>query len=81
MIEDVGFIRFVGALEPRYKVPSRKYVTESIIFKINYGVKQELRKRLHAPYYSFTTDAWSSCTNTATHSLLNLTAHWVENKF
>ena len=30
-------------------------------------------------YYSFTTDVWS--TNTATHSLLSLTAHWVELNF
>ena len=37
---------------------------------------------LHAPgvqYYSFTTHVWS--TNTATHSLLSLTAHWVKTNF
>ena len=82
MLADVGFIRFVSALEPRYKVPSRKYVIESIIYKINLGVKEELRKRVHASgvkYYSFTTDVWSM--NTATHSLLSLTAHWVESNF
>jgi len=39
-------------------------------------------KKLHSPcveYYGFTTDGWS--TNVATHSLLSLTAHWVEQDF
>ena len=82
LVEDVGFIRFVAALEPRYKVPSRKYMTEIVLKKINMGMKEELLKKLHAPgveYYSFTTDGWS--TNVASHSLLSLTAHWVERDF
>ena len=48
VVEDVGFLRFVGALEPRYKVPSRKYMTETVLNKINVGIKGELMK-LHAP--------------------------------
>ena len=39
-------------------------------------------KKLHAPgveYYSFTTDGWS--TNVATHSLLSMTAHWIDQDF
>ena len=49
MVEDVGFLRFVGTLEPRYKVPSRKYMTETVLNKINMGIKGELMKKLHAP--------------------------------
>ena len=82
VVEDVGFLRFVGALEPRYKVPSRKYMTETVLNKINVGIKGELMKKLHAPgveYYSFTTDGWS--TTVATHSLLSLTAHSVDQSF
>ena len=36
-------------------------------------------KKLHAPgveYYSFTTDGWST-----NHSMISLTAHWVEQDF
>lgn len=70
IVEDVGFKRLVDTLEPKYNLPSRKYVTETILHKILYtGVKKEL---VHAPgveYYSFTTDVWS--TNVASHSLLS----------
>ena len=31
VVEDVGFLRFVAALEPRYNVPSRKYMTETVL--------------------------------------------------
>ena len=81
-VVDVYFLRFVGALEPRYEVPSRKYVTETVLRKIDVGIKAEVMKKLHAPgieYYSFTTDGWS--TNVGTHSLLSQTAHWVEQDF
>ena len=57
-------------------------MTETILRKIDIGIKEELMKKLHArgiEYYSFTTDGWS--TNVATHSLLSLTAHWVEQDF
>ena len=49
VVEDIGFLRFVGALEPRYKVPSRKYMTEIVLNKINVRIKGELIKKLHAP--------------------------------
>jgi len=49
LVEDVGFIRFVVALEPRYKLPNRKYITETVLQKINRGIKEELMKKLHAP--------------------------------
>jgi len=81
VVEDIGFLRFVAALEPRYKVPSRKYMIETVLRKINVGIKKELKK-LYAPgteYYSFTIDGWTI--NVATHSLLSMTAHWVEQDF
>ena len=82
LVKDIGFLRFVAALEPRYKEPSRKYITETVLKKINVGMKEELMKKLHAPgveYYSFTTDGWS--TNVATHSMMSLTAYRVEQDF
>ena len=70
IIEDMGFTRFVNTLEPKYNLPSRKYITETVMHKIYSGIKQELHKLVHAPgieYYSLTTDLWS--TNVASHSL------------
>ena len=63
-------------------MPSRKYMTKTVLRKIYMGIKEELVKKLHAPgveYYSFTTDGWS--TNVATHSLLSMTAHRVDQDF
>ena len=31
LVKDVGFVRFAAALEPKYKVPSRKYMTEIVL--------------------------------------------------
>ena len=34
LVEDIEFFRFVTALEPRYKVPSRKYITETVLKRL-----------------------------------------------
>ena len=34
VVEDLGFIRFVTALEPRYSLPSRQYLTSKVLPKI-----------------------------------------------
>ena len=39
IVEDVGFKRLVNTLEPKYNLPSRKYVTETILHKIYSGRK------------------------------------------
>ena len=74
----------VRSFEPRYKIPSRKYLTDSLFPRIITGVKAELNKKLHTPehdvkHYSFITDIWS--TNVAHRSLLSLTAHWLSDNF
>ena len=82
IVEDPGFISFVKSLEPRYKIPSRKYFTEKVFLKIIKGVKVEVDKILHSPnvkHYSFTTDILS--TNTAHRCLLSMTAHWMSDGF
>ena len=82
IVEDPGFISFVKSLEPRYKIPSRKYFTEKVFPKIIKGVKVVVDKILHSPnvkHYSFTTDIWS--TNTAYRCLLSMTAHWMSDGF
>ena len=39
MVEDIGFKRVLQSLEPRYKCPSRKYYTDTIIPKIYTGMR------------------------------------------
>jgi len=40
IIEDMGFRRFVNILEPKYNLPSRKYITVTVIHKIYTGIKR-----------------------------------------
>ena len=80
MVEDVGFKRVLQILEPRYKCPSRKYFTDTIVPKINTGMKKEVSKLIGgAKRISFTTDIWSNSVNTT--CLLSLTAHWINDEF
>ena len=44
MIKDVGFKQVLQTLEPRYKCPSRKYFTDTIVPKIYTGMKKEVSK-------------------------------------
>ena len=67
-------------LEPRYHLPSRKFLTENIIPRIKLGVEGEVKKCLvGVQHFSFTTDVWT--TNVSNESLLSLTAHWVTKEF
>ena len=80
MVEDIGFKRVLQTLEHRYKCPSRKYYTDTIIPKIYTGMKDEVYKLVGgAKYISFTTDIWSSSINIT--CLLSLTAHWIDDAF
>ena len=40
IVSDVGFERFVHVLESRYCLPSRKYLTETVMEKVFAGVKR-----------------------------------------
>ena len=46
IVEDFGFSRLVLTLEPQYPLPSRKFLTESIIPR----VKSEVSNRLEGGY-------------------------------
>ena len=46
VVEDPGFINLINSLEPRYKIPSRKYLTDNLFSRIITGVKAELNKLL-----------------------------------
>ncbi len=80
VVQDVGFVRLLNTLEPRYSVPSRRYITETILPRIKDGVASEVRKAIAGvQWFSFTTDIWS--TEVSNDSLLSLTAHWLTDSF
>ena len=80
IVEDIGFNRLVRILEPRYHLPSRKFLTGNIILRIKVGVEGEVRKCVDGvQHFSFTTDVWTA--NVSNESLLSLTAHWVTKEF
>ena len=80
IVDDEGFIGLMTELEPRYTLPSRKYFTENVIANIYKDLKEKVFGAVSSvKYFSFTTDAWSTCVSN--ESLLSLTAHWITDKF
>jgi len=73
IVDDEGFINLIRQLEPRYTIPSRKYITEKVVTKIYMDLKEKVSCGVE--YFSFTTDVWSTCVSN--ESLLSLIAHWI----
>lgn len=64
VVEKEGFKLFVNALNPSYKLPSRKTVTESRIPKLYIETRNNVGQIIEkANYVSFTTDCWTSSSN------------------
>lgn len=64
VVEKEGFKLFVNALNPIYKLPSRKTVTESRIPNLYIEIRNSIGKIINRPnYLSFTTDCWTSSSN------------------
>jgi len=60
-VENPGFRRMVTKLDPRYKLPSRKYFTKTTLPSLYSETRDKVGKELQeAEYYSVTTDLWSS---------------------
>ena len=80
VVEDPGFIRLVSVLEPRYVIPSRKYLVDKVLPTVHSDVTSQVKNEIETvSYFSFTTDAWSAAAGNA--SLLSLTAHWLTDNF
>ena len=61
VVEDSGFVSLLKEIEPRYTIPSRKYITKTTLPRIVKGFTDEVRKELQCvEWYSFTTDIWST---------------------
>ena len=80
IVQDDGFTRLLKTLEPRYSIPSRQYITETIVPHLKEEITSKLKIELtYVEYFSFTTDIWS--TDISHDSLLSLTAHWLTDSF
>ena len=61
IVHDTGFERLINLLEPRYKIPSRRYFAEVAIPDLYKELKDKVQEFLqHQEYLSCTTDLWSS---------------------
>lgn len=76
VVEDEGFRRLLGALEPRYEIPGRHYITDVMMPKVFDEVKKHVSALVHGvSAFSFTTDIWTS--SVCPMSLLSLTTQWI----
>ena len=46
IVDDVGFNRLLQVLEPRYKIPSRKYFTETVLPNIYERTRQKVESKI-----------------------------------
>ena len=80
VVTDVGFTSLVQTIEPRYKMPSRKYFTDNVLPKIKESIDVKLAQLLKdVEFLSLTTDIWS--TSLSNESLISMTAHWIGDEF
>lgn len=80
-VDDKGFTSLMKLLEPRYVLPSRRYMSEVVLPHIYNEIKAEVKAELNGiTSFSFTTDIWSSA-DAGNHSMISLTAHWVVEPF
>ncbi|XP_053571558.1 uncharacterized protein LOC128661312 [Bombina bombina] len=81
IVDNMGFCRFINVLEPKYDIPSRRYIADVILPQIHNTVKKHitimLQEKIKA--ISFTTDIWSSSVSPL--SLISLTVQWIDDEF
>ena len=76
IVDDVGFIRLMALVEPRYRIPSHRYLSNVTIPRMYSSVKCLILKMLQSTsHISVTTDIWSS--SHSHHSFISLTAHFI----
>jgi hypothetical protein len=76
IVDGLGFKTFVESLDPRYKLPTRQRMTNSIIPRLTEAEKKRISELLHnTKWVSITTDMWSSLTMT---SFMAITVHFLD---
>lgn len=77
IVEDEGFQGFVRALNPRYKLPSRKNLIETHLLNMFDECKGKVRETIqNASSVVLTTDMWTSV---STEAYLTVTCHIIQN--
>ncbi|KAG6454157.1 hypothetical protein O3G_MSEX008522 [Manduca sexta] len=80
IVDRVGFNRLMQKVLPRYKLPSRTYITEKIIPDIYERITKKIMENiLNAAVVSITSDIWTCDQNN--ESFLSFTAHWISPDF
>lgn len=81
VVENVGFRGLMEYVEPRYKMPSRRYFSDVCLPELYNVVATRIHELLASdiPAISFTTDIWSS--DVSPMSMLSLTAQWIDVDF
>jgi hypothetical protein len=80
LVENDGFQQLLKLLEPRYKVPSRKYFSEKVLPELFEQMKVKVMNLMNGcSGISFTVDLWT--TQHSTQSYISLTAHWLTIKY
>lgn len=73
-VENKGFKDFAKSLNALYTIPSRKYVTNTLLKEKYHHVKSKIKEMLcEVKYVSVTTDIWTSDSNIA---YVSLTCHF-----
>ncbi|KAL4130609.1 hypothetical protein QTP88_008030 [Uroleucon formosanum] len=79
LVEKEGFKVFVNALNPSYKLPGRKTLTESRIPSMYSETRTIIENIIRsANFFTFTTDCWTSSSN---QPFIGLTCHFINVNF
>lgn len=80
VVDNMGFRRLLGVLEPRYEIPSQRHITDTVLPKMHEFVKKHISSLLcDMSAISLTTDIWSS--SVSPMSLMSLTGQWLDKDF
>jgi len=77
--EDKGFCELVHLLDPRYKIPRKKFF-RNVLLEYKYDDMKNLLKSilLNVSYVSLTTDCWTS---KAVDGYITVTCHFINSRF
>lgn len=79
IVESPSFAKMLHSLEPRYKLPSRRYFADRVIPSLYYEVKDEVEVKINAAVsVALTNDGWTS---RAAQSYVTTTAHFISEEW